>query len=174
MKKTKLNIPICAALVLLFLTMVSIHMTSGLYARYTATSTASDSARVAKFSIEGTKDGTVTISTDTDSQGNYQLTVFNHSEVSVTYSLDFIFDENVDGWMKLKLDENEYSTSTEKGNKVISLGKVGDLAPNSQATHTIIFSVDKAKWSSVTSHMTNKKREWILPFNVDIHATQIN
>lgn len=50
MKKAKLNIPICAALVLLFLTMVSIHMTSGLYARYTTQDSGGDAARVISFS----------------------------------------------------------------------------------------------------------------------------
>lgn len=51
MGKSKINIPMCAALVLLLLTMISIHMTSGLYARYTTTVEASDSARVAKFDV---------------------------------------------------------------------------------------------------------------------------
>ena len=51
MGKSKINIPMCAALVLLLLTMLSIHMTSGLYARYTTTAEASDSARVAKFDV---------------------------------------------------------------------------------------------------------------------------
>ena len=36
MGKAKLNIPMCAALVLLLLTMVSIYLVSGLYARYKA------------------------------------------------------------------------------------------------------------------------------------------
>ena len=174
MGKAKVNIPICAALVLLFLTMVSIHLTSGLYARYTVTSTASDSARVAKFNVDGTKNGEVTVSTKTNSQGNYALTVYNHSEVSVTYSLDFIFEEEVDGWLTLKLGETVYSTSAEKGKKVISIGKMGDLPPNSHFTHTFIFSVDKTKWSSITNHITNENPEWIVPFKVDIHATQID
>ena len=54
MGKTKLNIPMCAAVVLLYLTLLSIHLTSGLFARYTTTVTASDSARVAKFDVDVT------------------------------------------------------------------------------------------------------------------------
>lgn len=52
----KVNIPICVAAVLLFLTLLSTHLCSGLYARYTTTASGSDSARVARFEIE---DGTV-------------------------------------------------------------------------------------------------------------------
>ena len=54
----KVNIPICVAAVLLFLTLFSTHLCSGLYARYTTTASGSDSARVARFEI---KDGTVGI-----------------------------------------------------------------------------------------------------------------
>ncbi|MBE6887524.1 MAG: hypothetical protein E7484_03785 [Ruminococcaceae bacterium] len=48
-KRRKLNIPFCVAVVLLFLTLVSIHFTSGLYARYTVSDTSDDSARAATF-----------------------------------------------------------------------------------------------------------------------------
>lgn len=48
-RKTKVNIPMCMALVLLYLTLLSSHMTSGLYARYTAAGAGEDSARVITF-----------------------------------------------------------------------------------------------------------------------------
>lgn len=49
-KKTiKVNIPLCIAGVLFCLTLLSAHFTSGLYARYTASSTYGDSARVIRF-----------------------------------------------------------------------------------------------------------------------------
>lgn len=54
-REMKLNIPMCAACILLCLTLISIHMTGGLYAKYTATATGGDSARVVQF-------GEVTIS----------------------------------------------------------------------------------------------------------------
>ena len=46
---SKLNIPFCAGLVLLCLTLFSMHLTSGLYARYVTSDSAEDSARVIKF-----------------------------------------------------------------------------------------------------------------------------
>lgn len=48
-RDTQLNIPMLIACVLLCLTMISIHMTSGLYSRYVSTGEGSDSARVIKF-----------------------------------------------------------------------------------------------------------------------------
>lgn len=47
--KAKMNIPMCAACVLLCLTLFSIHLTSGLYAKYIAKGTGSDEARVIRF-----------------------------------------------------------------------------------------------------------------------------
>ncbi len=46
---SKLNIPFCAGLVLLCLTLFSMHLTSGLYARYVTSDSAEDAARVIKF-----------------------------------------------------------------------------------------------------------------------------
>ena len=50
-KKTgaKVNIPMCLACVLLCLTLFSVHFSSGVVARYTATADSGDSARVIKF-----------------------------------------------------------------------------------------------------------------------------
>lgn len=44
-----INIPMCIASILLCFTLFSIHLTCGLYARYTTTASSSDSARVIKF-----------------------------------------------------------------------------------------------------------------------------
>ncbi len=48
-KPAMVNIPVCIALALLCLTLISSHMTSGLYARYVAQDESFDSARVIKF-----------------------------------------------------------------------------------------------------------------------------
>ena len=48
-RRAKVNVPICAAGILLCLTLFSVHLTSGIYARYTTTASGSDSARVISF-----------------------------------------------------------------------------------------------------------------------------
>ena len=48
-RRAKVNVPICVAGILLCLTLFSVHLTSGIYARYTTTASGSDSARVISF-----------------------------------------------------------------------------------------------------------------------------
>ena len=48
-KPAKLNIPMCTFCVLFCLTLVTVYMTSGLYAKYTATANDGNGARVIKF-----------------------------------------------------------------------------------------------------------------------------
>lgn len=90
MGKAKLNIPMCAALVLMILTMISIHLTSGLYARYTTTATASDSARVAKFDVyvSATYDQLVSILIQPGEDVEKYFAVENKSEVAVVVKFD--------------------------------------------------------------------------------------
>lgn len=61
--KPKMNIPMCVAGVLFCLTLISVYMVSGLYARYSTSGTGSDSARVIKF-------GDITISETGDFLGD--------------------------------------------------------------------------------------------------------
>lgn len=48
-KTAKVNIPMCIASVLFCLTLISIHLASGLYAKYISSASSSDSARVIAF-----------------------------------------------------------------------------------------------------------------------------
>lgn len=86
MGKAKLNIPMCAALVLLMLTMISIHMTSGLYARYVSSASGEDSARVAKFdvSVSDAYGQTVSVPIQPGEEAEKYFTVTNKSEVAVS------------------------------------------------------------------------------------------
>lgn len=87
---SRVNIPMCAAGVLLCLTLFSLHLTSGLYAKYISTATGSDSARVAKFEVVSAKhnDDPVVIKSDgTNTNNPYRFTITNNSEVAVQYKL---------------------------------------------------------------------------------------
>ena len=57
MKKSNTNMPIAfyAGLLVVFLTFFSVHMSSGLYARYTTQASGEDSARVAKFDLSASQ-----------------------------------------------------------------------------------------------------------------------
>lgn len=90
-RRGQVNIPLCAAAVLLCLTLLSTHLVGGLYARYTTTASGSDGARVAKFSITETKNGALftedfTVST-VPGETAYTVSVENNSEVAVAYTV---------------------------------------------------------------------------------------
>lgn len=162
--KAKLNIPICAALALLLLTVISFHLTSGLFARYRAMSSSSDSARVARFDVDATvqaKEG----STDT-----FTVAVTNHSEVAVKYSivvhLDAALDAEVSG------DGVEKHVSDEK-TEITFTHDDWALAPNgAAASHTLTFSV--TDWTFVTKEGIGNSATKESAFTVDIVAEQID
>ena len=172
MGKAKVNIPMCAALVLLLLTMISIHLTSGLYARYTATSTGSDSARVAKFDVKGDIEGTVELTSSMIEAGKCTLTVTNASEVAVKYAISVTFDSEVDdAKLKVQLDNAAGTWSTDE--KTVDFGNKGNLAPNvAGVNHELSFDV--TDWSFVTATADSDTASKTLNFTVNIHAEQID
>ena len=98
MKKLNNNMPIMfyVGLLLVCLTFFSVHMSSGLYARYVTQASGSDSARVAKFDVTDTllingktvDDFVVGGAMIPGQVTTYEYTVTNHSEVAVKISVD--------------------------------------------------------------------------------------
>jgi len=100
MKKSNKKTPIVfyVGILLACLTLVSIHMTSGLYARYTTSASGQDSARVARFEVtetlevkkaDGTTEDTFVVG-DVLRPGvstTYTFTVQNNSEVAVSLTV---------------------------------------------------------------------------------------
>ena len=168
MGKQKVNIPMCAALVLLLLTMISIHMTSGLYARYTSTATATDSARVAKFDVEAAVTATAT-------NGEYTLTVNNKSEVAVKYKVIVTFNEVLPeaDTLTVKLGDTTITTSDKM---TYTTDYVGTLAPGATGTpHTLTIGINGVGgWQDYTKPVSGKKVDVPLAFSVDIVAEQID
>ncbi len=87
--KAKVNTLMCTAAVLFCATLFSMHLVGGLYARYTTSTSGSDSARVAAFSI--TQEGTIFNQIKADvTPGTIQsaeLAITNKSEVAMEYTL---------------------------------------------------------------------------------------
>lgn len=97
--RSKLNIPLQFAAVLLCLTLISVYLVSGLFARYTTERTSGNSAAVAEFSplasfVEDTwvfdSEGTATAYSF-----EYQLTLSNPSEVDVSCGLEITFPDDM-------------------------------------------------------------------------------
>ena len=172
MGKQKVNIPMCAALVLLLLTMISIHMTSGLYARYTSTATATDSARVAKFDVEAAVTATAT-------NGEYTLTVNNKSEVAVKYKVIVTFNEVLPEADTLAITLSGAKTTTlDATQKIYTFTNVDDwkLAPGADPVeHTLTIGINGVGgWQDYTEDVTGPTVNVTLNFSVDVVAEQID
>ena len=183
MGKAKLNIPMCAAVVLLFLTLLSIHLTSGLFARYTTTVTASDSARVAKFDVDVTADiKDITVDCEQSDSGTFILTVNNKSEVAVIYVLKIKLPTSVNG-TDLYLTKDDEKDETGQLRKFSPKGDVYTFTINEkldpvggttcQREHKFSFGV--YSWHTVTEDANESPTyNWDLNFNVDVVATQVD
>ena len=140
MGNTKVNIPMVVALILLMLTMISVHLTSGLYARYTARATASDSAHVAFWNVGATSEKpAVSIDCSTDDLDDvYRFTVTNNSEVTARYDVVVTFTEALGEGISFKLDKTK--TPQTNDNKTFTFENVGQLNyGGDSAEHTLTF-----------------------------------
>ena len=140
--KAKMNIPMCAACILLCLTLFSIYLAGGLYAKYVNYSGSGDTARVAAFSVDVVPaDNTlVTISVSKgEDNGTYEFDVVNKSEVAVKYDILLTFAEDLPDYLVVKLNG---AVGTALSPKEIMFENAGTIAPNAGALNSLVFKVD--------------------------------
>ena len=168
MGKAKLNIPMCAALVLLLLTMVSIHLTSGLYARYTTNSYDTDSARVAKFDV------TAAVDPVQDQEGVFTLTVTNNSEVAVEYQVVVTISNHLNAVIVNETNVKKTVESATERSVITFENSQWVMGPNAGAqTHTLQLTM--VNWVGVTSGKDSGATEEVpFEFEVAVTATQID
>ena len=180
-KPSKVNIPMCIACVLLCLTLFSIHLTAGLYARYTASSESTDTARVAKFDVKvlgeilspaltGEEEPLDWI-VDSTGNGEYQITVTSASEVAVSYDIFVELEDALPDYLTLKLGEASF---TEEGTdkKLWKLGNAGTFsAGGGENKHTLTFEMN---WKEFTKGASGMSRTEKLDFTVKVYAVQVD
>ena len=126
----KVNIPMLAACVLLCLTLLSLHLTAGLYARYTTSGQASDTARVAAFKVVDTPSVLEETVNFVASPGElvYTIHIDNQSETAIAYTFGV---ENVYGNLPLRFSVNNSAPTV--GSASLSM----NMAADSSATLTL-------------------------------------
>lgn len=171
MGNRKINIPMCLAFILFVLTLITTHLTSGLFARYTVTASGSDSARVAKFDVTGSLDQTeVTVDCNQTKSGTYVITVNNQSEVAVDYIIYVKLDEAVVG-TNLWVEMDDIAGKVEQ-NMIFNRDP---LAPGSKKTHKLELGV--TDWGTVTGDPAVRGAEshnWELGFTLEIVVEQVD
>ena len=139
----KMNIPMVAAVVLFCLTLISIAMMSGFYAKYLTTGGNEDEARVAKFEVTSSAtrfSDELYIGSLPGDVAKREIEVENNSEVAVNYIIRI---ENVTDNIPLKfvvVGEDETPTA-----EVYTF--TGAIAPNQNAEYTM-----KITWDNENAH----------------------
>lgn len=153
------------AAILLCLVLITTHLTSGLYAKYTSRASAHDSASVALWKV-GATGGKPALTIDcstSDLDDAYKFKVTNNSEVSVRYNIIVVFTEALDSGITLKLDETKTPATNDR--KAFVFTNVGQLiSGNISKEHTLTF----------TASTDNINEDVSYAFNVQIDFEQVD
>lgn len=113
--KTKMNIPMCLAAILLSLTLISIHLTSGLYAKYISSASGNDSARVIKF-------GELTLTEEGDFYEGNKLMIIPGVALTKKATVSFSGSESAT-YVFVEITPSKWSTTDNKTFSLMSNGK---------------------------------------------------
>ena len=123
-KAAKVNIPMCIAVFLFCLTLISIHLTTGLYAKYIVSEAGSDSARVIAF-------GDLTLTETGDFNEDGQLMIIPGVDLTKKAVVDFEGSEAAT-YVFIEVAPSEWQTSDNRsfdvnnGNKVLMQWSIAD------------------------------------------------
>ena len=155
MKKSNNNMPIVfyVGLLLVCLTFFSVHMSSGLYARYASSATGSSSARVARLDMSHlvvTQDASIDASIalnffdPAEFSDSVVLCVTSDSEVAMKYDVIVTLPAGVDyDWLSVELELDGGTVVGSVDENVITFTEVGKFSPSDDTVkeHTLYFSI---------------------------------
>lgn len=160
------------AAVLFCLVLFSMHLTAGLYARYTAKQGGTDSARVAAFkvNVEGIGNSVTVdyVKGNGQDAGIQKLKITNDSEVAVSYDIT------------VEIEAVKFGISVTLNGKVLSTDKpttlkftdVGQIPPNSSQLCELEFKV--VDWGKFTEMENAAKIEGKLEYSITVDVVQID
>ena len=114
-KTAKVNIPMCIATFLFCLTLISIHLTSGLYAKYISSASGNDSARVIKF-------GELTLTEEGDFYEGNKLMIIPGVALTKKATVSFSGSESAT-YVFVEITPSKWSTTDNKTFSLMSNGK---------------------------------------------------
>lgn len=159
------------AFLLICLVILSAYMMGGLLAKYTASGSGEDSARVAKFDVKVTgaaEDVEIAAAQDTDT-GLYQITVKNDSEVAVRYTIHVTVNPVEKGGHPA-FPADAIGCTIKRGDTETNSGS---LAVGAEAAlHTLTFTV--VNWAEVTRYMEGGQDNVSFTFTVNVNVEQID
>ena len=160
------------AAVLLCLVLFSMHLTAGLYARYTAKQGGTDSARVAAFNVdvEGVGNSVTVdyVKGNGQDAGIQRLLITNNSEVAVSYDIT-VEIEDVNFGISVTLNGKVLSTDEPT---TLKFTDVGQIPPNSSQFCDLEFKV--VDWGAFTQKKDATKIEGKLEYSITVDVVQID
>ena len=167
----KLNIMLRIALILLMLTLVSIYLASGIFARYVSENSGNSDANTAKFApmAEFTN---ADWWYDPDSEMktfDYNLKLTNLSEVDVRYDMTITFPDDVLDGAEFKFDGNKQTVDHETP---LHYSNIAEVAPNDMTTRTISLTISEDCYNKMAAKYNVSKLTAF--FDADITVSQID
>ena len=172
--KAKMNIPMCTACILLCLTLFSMYLTGGLYSKYVSRDNSDETARVATFSVglSTTTDGVDIKLGQNQTDGSYNFTVTNKSEVAVKYDVVLTFENALPSYVTVTLNGAVGTKPDGAGNKLL-FKNVANLAPNGAAAeNVIVFAVNSI--DAFSSEVNGESHSFNFDFTASVKCEQID
>lgn len=173
------SLMIRVALILLCLVMISVHMMSGMCARYTTKGSGGDDARVAKFDVVVTGVPADSIVVYSETAGDvYSIRVENRSEVAVSYDISVKFEtfwKGVSAALDAVAGDHKEDTTTFKNAGTLPVYSGAD----NYNEHTLSILVDwtqwtDADWEAFTKKATGNTAMDTVAFTVTINVVQVD
>lgn len=161
--------------VMFCLVLITTSMIGGMFAKYSASGTGSDEARVAGFDVKVTGQDNVTCEVTALQPGEFNLTVENDSEVAVSYSIRVEIYENAGCGVRVILDNDNTKKLEFPANKnnTLEYPGVGSLAVGAEAaTHTLTF--EPLDWTKITKEATGESELLTQNFTIYVDVVQID
>lgn len=156
-----------AACVLLCLVLISVHLVTGLYARFINKAVGSDSSRAAAYRVSAVMTG---------ESGTYEIALSNRSEAAARYSVTF---ETTPG-MYTSVKLNDLTADINAEGKA-EFPNVGALAPKGNGSLTLVLTPNPVYTGSGSddtvldfSNESTSSAENELPFTVTVRYVQVN
>ena len=164
-----------AALILLCLVLLTVHLMGSLYARYISRGEGSDNARVAEFDVDvAFDDGTDQVDatmTYNETTQTYEIVVTNRSEVAISYDIyvrNITVSQGDGNGISLKLDDG----ATKAFASEVVFMNAGAMAPgNASNSHNLNFAVD---WSAFLKNFTGKAVSVTITFDILVDVKQVD
>lgn len=172
--KAKMNIPMCTACVLLCLTLFSMYLTGGIYSKYLSRDDSGDAARVAAFSVDLS---TTTVGVDiklgqNQTDGSYNFTVTNKSEVVIKYDVVLTFENALPSYVTVTLNGAAGTTPDGENNKLL-FKNVASLAPNGAAAeNVIVFAVNSI--DAFSNEVIGESHSFNFDFTAAVKCVQVD